>query len=148
MLVLACVVMVTYAVYDVSEAELAEMWEPPANFCCCLETSARLAIAVFLPSLVAEYFLIRRLGWRWWAHLPVMPGVYFLASVVASEIILVIFLGQLPDRHNWADRLYYDGMIGLQDLVWGYTYWLVLRGTDWLLSASRWEDSRAPWDYG
>ncbi len=148
MLVLACIVMVTFDLYDVSEAELWEMWEPPGNFCCCLETGARLAVVVFLPSLVGEYVLIGRLGWRWWGHLPVMPGAYFLASVVASEIILVVFLGQLPDWYNWAGRLHYDAMVGLQDMVWGSTYWLVLRGSDSLLPTSRCKGAKAPWDFG
>ncbi|NIN67867.1 MAG: hypothetical protein GTO63_24805 [Anaerolineae bacterium] len=133
----ACIWLCTYDYHGIWN-----LWEPPANLCYCGEIHLRLALVIIPVSVLGEFMLVRWLGWRWWAHIPIMAGMFVVASAAATEVILLALFGErLGVRYDLTVAF-------LQDAIWGIVYWCLLRLCDRLPPRIRPEDARAPWDFG
>lgn len=121
--------------------EMPEYFEPPASWCCCFETHLSLVFGLVPSCVVGEFLLVRRLGWRWWVHVPLMAAVFFVVSVEMTEIWAVVqFLRGAP--------LEYLVGVALQDTIWGSAYWVILRLADTLLPRAQAVVAARPWDFG
>ena len=100
-----------------------EPWDPP--LCCCSWTFLWLGFVMLPVSAAAESFLIGRLEWRWWAHVPTVAAAFFgltFTLMMASSLALGIGPSD-PYGFNLTSIF----VLALLYSLWGTIYWSFLR---------------------
>lgn len=101
--------------------------------------SAVWVIAVVMPACdAAEAVLIRRLGLRWWAHVPLLAAFFFAIVLLVSIFIAEVFGMGLSVEPDWPSL---PLAFGMHSALLGTVYWCLFRASDRL--ARRWIPSSA-----
>jgi hypothetical protein len=107
--------------------------EPISCWFWCFRTHLTLACVLLPLFIVAELVLVRPLRLSWWVHLPAIGASLFVASVVSTQLMVLLLTGEFVASGSWEEHVVALGVLGAQDVVWGGAYWTILRATDIVL---------------
>jgi len=107
--------------------------EPIACWFWCCRAHVTLVFMLLPLCVVAELVLVRRLRLSWWAHLPLMAVLLFVASFASSQLMVLMLSGELVGAGGWKEQVAGLAVLAAQDVVWGGAYWSLLRATDVVL---------------
>jgi hypothetical protein len=88
----------------------------PAFTCCCWVVW--LGTVIVPLSVAGEALWIRRRGWPWSVHLPVMTGAFFITPGLLTTLVPLALTGEGPVPAA-------ASMVTLNYTVWGVSYWVI-----------------------